>query len=311
MEKGASTVSFNISAASVAQPTNVTLSTNYGGVTKTVTLTVAPDTVTITTLDYSTFRRQLRVEARSTSSNASLGVYYTSNNRLIGYLTNNGGGRYTATFNLVSNPQSITVKSNFGGSAVGSLTGAPPPPPPPPVTLSAFTIDPGSVTNGNSAQGTVTLSGLAPAGDAIVALSSNNAVAVVDDSIVIPAGSNSATLTIATRTVTEPTVATISASFGGVTRTASLTILPIVQAGDAVTIQTASYDFFRKQLTVQATSTNSTARLQVFIASSGQLIGTLTSNGNGRHSGQLFVASNPQNITVRSSLGGSATRIVR
>jgi hypothetical protein len=40
------------------------------------------------------------------------------------------------------------------------------------------------------------------------------------------------------------------------------------------------------------------------------LIGTLKSNGNGRFSGQLSWPINPNNITVRSSFGGSATSAV-
>jgi hypothetical protein len=40
------------------------------------------------------------------------------------------------------------------------------------------------------------------------------------------------------------------------------------------------------------------------------LIGTLKNNGGGRFNGQLSWPINPNNITVRSSFGGSATRAV-
>jgi len=61
---------------------------------------------------------------------------------------------------------------------------------------------------------------------------------------------------------------------------------------------------------VEATSTRSTATLQVFVSSTGQLIGTLSNTGGGQYRGEFNVSTNPQNITVRSSLGGVATRSV-
>jgi hypothetical protein len=46
------------------------------------------------------------------------------------------------------------------------------------------------------------------------------------------------------------------------------------------------------------------------VTATGQLIGTLTNEGGGKYAGQFTWSSNPQNITVRSSLGGSASRAV-
>ncbi|HYH86451.1 MAG TPA: hypothetical protein VEX60_13445, partial [Pyrinomonadaceae bacterium] len=79
---------------------------------------------------------------------------------------------------------------------------------------------------------------------------------------------------------------------------------------DTVTITRAEYDSSKRTLRVEATSTSSNATLQVFRTSDGQLIGTLANNGGGRYGGELNSAVNPQSITVRSSLGGSATRSV-
>jgi len=78
---------------------------------------------------------------------------------------------------------------------------------------------------------------------------------------------------------------------------------------DTVTITRAEYRASKQQLRVEATSTSSTASLTVYVTSAGQLIGTLRNNG-GRYSGQFSWPTNPQNITVRSSLGGSATKNV-
>ena len=61
---------------------------------------------------------------------------------------------------------------------------------------------------------------------------------------------------------------------------------------------------------VEASSTSSTVTLRVVVTSSGALIGTLANDGGGRYRGELSWPSNPQNITVISSGGGSASRTV-
>lgn len=78
-------------------------------------------------------------------------------------------------------------------------------------------------------------------------------------------------------------------------------------AADTVGITRAEYDSAKRVLRIQATSTRATATLQAFVTSNAQLIGTLTNNGAGSYSGQFALAASPQNITVRSSLGGSAS----
>ena len=79
---------------------------------------------------------------------------------------------------------------------------------------------------------------------------------------------------------------------------------------DTVSITRAEYTVSKRELRIQATSTSSSATLTAYVTSTGQLIGTLASNGSGRYSLQINWPSNPQNITVRSSAGGTATRAV-
>ena len=82
----------------------------------------ATDTVTITRAEYRTSNRILRVEATSTNATATLQVFVTSTNQLIGTLTNNGGGKFRGQFSWPVNPQNITVRSNFGGQATRTVT---------------------------------------------------------------------------------------------------------------------------------------------------------------------------------------------
>jgi len=80
------------------------------------------DTVAITRAEYQTGNRKLRVEATSTRADATLQVFVTSSDQLIGTLSNNGGGRFRGRFSWPVNPQSVTVKSNFGGQATRTVT---------------------------------------------------------------------------------------------------------------------------------------------------------------------------------------------
>ena len=98
-------------------PTAIPSPTNTG----TPTL-VAADTVSIQLAEYSAGNAELRVEATSSSSTATLQVYVTSTNILIGTLRNEGGGRYRGDFSWSTNPQSITVRSNLGGQATRTVT---------------------------------------------------------------------------------------------------------------------------------------------------------------------------------------------
>jgi hypothetical protein len=79
---------------------------------------------------------------------------------------------------------------------------------------------------------------------------------------------------------------------------------------DTVAIQRAEYIVSKAKLRVNATSTKSSAVLTCYVTSTNALIGTLTNNGGGKYSGEFSWPTSPQNITVRSSLGGQASRAV-
>ena len=180
----------------------------------------------------------------------------------------------------------------------------------PTTTLSSLNVAPASVIGGGTSTGTVTLSGAAPAGGAVVPLaSSNTAIATVPTSVTVAAGATSATFTVSTSPLTNcaSSTATISATYGEVTRSAGLTVAPAV---DTVAIEQADYFASRHELRVAATSTGPSVTLQVYVTSTGQLIGTLKHYDGNRYSGRFTSPVNPRNITVRSSLCGSATKVV-
>ncbi len=93
----------------------------------------------------------------------------------------------------------------------------------PGATLGAVAVSPTSVVGGSAATGTVMLSAAAPSGGATVALASNSASASVPASVTVTAGSTTAGFTISTGAVSASTAVTITGSYGGVSRSATLT----------------------------------------------------------------------------------------
>jgi hypothetical protein len=180
---------------------------------------------------------------------------------------------------------------------------------PPSLGVASLSLNPTTVTGGNSSTGTVTLTAVAQA-STTVAIASNNPAATVPASVTVPAGSQSRTFSISTTQVPATTSAVITASLNGTSRTATLTINPAAGGADTVSITRAEYDTGNRRLRVEATSTRSTATLRVFVTSTNQLIGTLSNEGGGRYRGEFSWPVNPQSITVRSNFGGQATRTV-
>src|SRR3989442_1257710 len=206
---------------------------------------------------------------------------------------------FTVSTSLVTGSIAVTISALYGGassSAVLTLTLA---------SLSSLSLNPPSVTGGAASIGTVTLSAAASAGGAVVALlSTNPVVATVPASVTVAAVATGANFTVSTTAVTASTSVTIWAANSSTV----LTVTPVPT--DTVAIQQADYFANKHALRVAATSTGSTATLQVYVTSTGELIGTLKHYDGNRYSGQFTWPVNPQNIAVRSSLCGSATSVV-
>jgi hypothetical protein len=113
-----------------------------------------------------------------------------------------------------------------------SSSGSPTPPAtstPAAVTLASISLSTSSVVGGKSVTGTAFLSAIAPAGGAAVSLTGGaSPVVTMPASITVPAGSTSTTFTISTVVVAAATSATISASYGGLSASAVLTVMPVV-----------------------------------------------------------------------------------
>ncbi|MGB8438161.1 MAG: FG-GAP-like repeat-containing protein [Candidatus Acidiferrales bacterium] len=91
--------------------------------------------------------------------------------------------------------------------------------------ISTFSLSPTSVTGGTGVTATVTLDGPAPAGGAVVTLSSSSASATVPPTFTIASGT-SGTFSVNTIAVTSPVQVTITAFYDGISASATLTINP-------------------------------------------------------------------------------------
>lgn len=91
-------------------------------------------------------------------------------------------------------------------------------------TLASLQLDPTDVIGGQTSQATLTLSGPAPAGGAVVMLSSSNSAASVPASVTVPEGTISASFIVNTNPVSYATSVSIGASYNNSSVIATLWI---------------------------------------------------------------------------------------
>lgn len=90
----------------------------------------------------------------------------------------------------------------------------------------SLVLAPASLRGGASSTATVTMNGNAPSGGIRLNLASNNSFAVVPATALVPINQNRVNFTVTTTRPATTQTATISATYIGVTRSATLTILP-------------------------------------------------------------------------------------
>ena len=88
-------------------------------------------------------------------------------------------------------------------------------------------------------------------------------------------------------------------------------ISSLAAALDTVRITKAQYSISGSQLKVNATDSNPAAVLTVKVTSSGEVLGTMQTRGDGTYQLKKTGIANPVNITVTSNLGGSASKNVQ
>jgi len=117
---------------------------------------------------------------------------------------------HNAAGNTDSNTVSVSIPSSICQSAA---------------TLASLSISPSSVAKGASATVSFTLSSPAPSGGATIVFTINNSGFPVPSTYTIPAGQSTGTMTVGSSTVIPATTTTtVTASYGGSAKTASITV---------------------------------------------------------------------------------------
>jgi hypothetical protein len=239
---GATSATFTVSTSTVAASTTVTISGTYSGATRSASLTVTPAPPPTPTLSSLTLNPPSVVGGtQSSTGTVTLTGAAPSGGAVVTLSSNNttaartpssvtiAAGATSATFTVstsaVVTSTTVNISGTYGG-VTRSASLAVTPVPLPPLTLSSLTLSPSSVVGGlHSSIGTVTLTRAAPPGGAIVALLSSNGSARVPSSVIVPAGASSTSFTVNTSIVLVSTSSTISASYNGTTRAATLGVL--------------------------------------------------------------------------------------
>jgi LmbE family N-acetylglucosaminyl deacetylase len=226
---GATGATFPVSAGAVAASTTATLSAALPGGTRTASLVVTPPAVTRLAVSPAAVVGGVDPTATVTLSGpapaggavVALASSATSIAAVPAAVTVPAGATsasFTVTTSGAAATTAVTLSATYGATATATLTVGP-------LALSGLSLSPGVVVGGETSQGTVTLSGPAPAGGAAVALTSSApSTAAVPASVTVPAGATSATFTVGTVSVVTSTAVTVGAAFGGATATASLTV---------------------------------------------------------------------------------------
>ncbi len=228
---GGNSVTFNIPTAAVTAPQVATLTATFGRSTKTAQLNIAP--VLQLTLKDDTIVGGNSVNATVTLGEAApvggVSLNIQSDNRTIAQpplTVSVPSGQTSTAFTITTIPVTVsrivTITVTYAGSTQSAMLTVNPPGT---ASVSSLIISPDHVTGGSPATGTVTLGAAAPVGGTAVNLLSNAVIAAqVPLLVTVPQGQTSTKFTITTTHVAAQQVVTVTASAGGVSKTATLTV---------------------------------------------------------------------------------------
>ena len=227
---GASTATFIVTTRTVTASSSVTITAASSGTSKIAVLTIAP-AVTLTGLSLnpasviggSSSTGTVTLAAPAPAGGLVISLSDTSKSDTIPASVTIAAGSSSATFAITTKAVKAVTSANIsaaynGVSKTAVLTLNPA------VTLTGLSVSPSHIESGDSSNGTITLSGPAPAGGVAVLLKSNSSVAGIPVSVTVPAGSSRATFTVATEEVFFFGDITITASYGSVSKSDVLTV---------------------------------------------------------------------------------------
>jgi hypothetical protein len=204
-------------------------------------------------------------------------------------------GATSATTSVATSAVSVNttsvISASYNGLTRSATLSVTAPAPASSATLSTVSLSPASVQGGSSSSATVTLTANAPAGGAIVSFSSSNpSVATVPASMTVPEGVNSRVVVnfVSTSPVTATATSVISATYNGVTRTATITVAPPPPPSPGGAL--ASITLSPSTVQTGTTSTSATLAFTANTPSGGATVSLSSSNTS--------IATVPATVTV-------------
>lgn len=227
--EGDTSATFDATAKPVSALIQVTISAKLVGETKTAIVTVKPLLASVA-LNRSTIPSTGTATGTVTLNTAApaggTGVDLTSSDTRAAQVPNIvhvPQGQTSATFTLtagdVGESTDVTVSAKLEGATVTAKVTVDP-------LLASINLNVNSVKGGASATGTVQLNGPAPAGGAVVNLTSSGATATVPASVAVPQGASTAAITVQTTTVAAEETVTITANRAGAIKSVELVVRP-------------------------------------------------------------------------------------
>ena len=138
---------------------------------------------------------------------------------------------FTGTFAITTSPvvttTTVTITAAYNGATRTATVTVTPTIAQPLPSVQSLVLSPASVAGGSNSVGTITLSGGAPQGGAVVILTNGNpAAATIPASVLVLAGASTATFNAATSAVTVTTPLSILAAYNGTNKSVVLTVTP-------------------------------------------------------------------------------------
>jgi len=225
-------------------------------------------------------------------------------------LANVAAGTYTVSIAtpgvLSATPsQAVTVAANVLGVNFVAITS--------PIKVVSITWAGGASALGPGmlAPGSIQLDQPAPVALAISLTSTNSKALKVPTTVTIPAGASIASFTAQANGVSAASSAVATAFYNGgfapggtSAASTAISIFP----SDTVHITKATWSQATSVFTVQATDTNPVAVINVLWSSNNQLIGNMTSLGNGSYTFQVPLGVNPVSVKIISNIGGNTSQ---
>jgi hypothetical protein len=128
--------------------------------------------------------------------------------------------QFSVNLGHVTTPTLVTITASYGGKSSSTTLSLAP------ASLKGITPSPWSITGGAIAGAMIAFNGSAPAGGALVSVSSSSPLAVPPSTVLAPVGTFFQPFTVATSRVSVATAVTLTFTYNGASITTQLTLLP-------------------------------------------------------------------------------------